>query len=797
MLLLALLISALPPQSPDAPRSRKYFELGPLTQVQQQIARGDCASAMISLRSLLKESPDTPEVPQARYLLGLCLIEQGEYPEAEQLFAELVTSYPALKDDHLFLRGQALYLWGNRIDAARVLKEVDPRSARGDQAVKLRARALFEAGDFPALRDWLEDKLRDEKRLDNELLYYLGQARYHTHDALTAHAALREVWREAPAEPYAARALGVIARLRVGSRALVAKSDQSAIRDLEADLLRGRPPGQALADLARRLASHHASPSLRAEVAYARGRIAETARRHKEAAQFYEEALSVAPNDMIDLRARAALGQAKVAEWLGQADRALGLYAMVGDRFPDQPAAEDALFTAGEMQLSRRSYEAAQQHFEALLLKNPVTPYRARCLWGLGWIRYRLGKYEEAQRFFGSLIRLDLDPELDAASRYWLARSEAELGHLDNARSLFRDLIARHPLGFYAALAEDQLAETLAASDTGSEPAAREVKSAELPKTLVRVEEHVRLGLLPRARAAIGDAERAIRRGPKRPDENTLRHLARLYDRVGQNVEARRVREEYARLYPHALSKEEQLAAVRRAHPIKYELEIKTAAEEFAISEALLFALVRTESNFMIDATSLASAYGLAQLILPTARAVADRLRVKKPTRATLVQNAKLNLRLGAAYLRELLDKYEGSEPLALAAYNAGPSAVDAWLAYRVRPLEGVGAVGRGVGLMPTPDELVEEIPVSETRGYVKTVLARARSYARLLAASPAPIPEREAAPPLEISAGVEMEPVDIPLPAARLEEPLPGARTVDPFPRADRSRIFSAFAPP
>lgn len=774
----------------------RYFELGPYSQAQQQMARGDHPGAMRSLRALLKAAPDAEEAPQARYLLGLCLIELGDYAEAERLFSELVVTYPVLRDDHLFLRGRALYLWGNRLDAARVLAQVDPLGPRGEEAINLRARALFEASDFTALRDWLEEKLGQEGRLDAQLLYYLGEARHHTSDALAAFGALREVWREAPSAPFAGPALGTIGRLRAGGRPLVERTDAAVIRALEAELSRSKPP-RAFAEAARR--ARRASPALRAELAYARGRLAEDARRFREAAQHFEEALAVAPVEMADLRARSGLHQARVAARYAQDDRALALYAMVADRFFEQPESEEALLAAGQIHLSRRAYEAAQARFEALLIKNPVTPFRASALWGLGWIRYRLGRYQEAQRFFGSLVRLELPPELDAASRYWLARTEAELGRLDAARAGFRAVIERHPMLFYAALAEDQLAEVLSTPASAASPSTA-LPAADLPPVLIPVEEHVRLGLLPRARKALPDAERKLRRAsPRRLDEGTLRHLARLYDRVGQNGEARRIREESAKEYPHALSSEELLAAARRTHPIKYEAELRAAAAEFSISEALLFALVKTESNFRVDAASVASAYGLAQLILPTARAVGARLGYKRITPAMLIGNPRLNLRLGAAYLRELLDRYQGSEPLALAAYNAGPTAVDAWLSVRVRPLEGVGAAGRGVGLMPAPDELVEEISVPETRNYVKAVLGRARSYARLIAQ---PVLERPPEPPVpeeELAMGVEVEPAELPPPASKLLEPAPGARFVDPLRDAssEPSRVFGTFAPP
>jgi soluble lytic murein transglycosylase len=90
---------------------------------------------------------------------------------------------------------------------------------------------------------------------------------------------------------------------------------------------------------------------------------------------------------------------------------------------------------------------------------------------------------------------------------------------------------------------------------------------------------------------------------------------------------------------------------------------------------------------------------------------------------------ASLNIRIGSRYLGTLIKQFDGSVALALAAYNAGGGAVNYWLSSR-------GALDL--------DEFVEEIPVEETRGYVKRVL---RSYAtyRLLYGAP----EEAAAPGL------------------------------------------------
>jgi soluble lytic murein transglycosylase len=138
----------------------------------------------------------------------------------------------------------------------------------------------------------------------------------------------------------------------------------------------------------------------------------------------------------------------------------------------------------------------------------------------------------------------------------------------------------------------------------------------------------------------------------------------------------------------------------------------------------LVQALMREESALDPRALSPVGAIGLTQLMYPTAQEVARKLKLGKLSRASLTDTS-LNIRLGSRYLGDLVRQFGGSVALALAAYNAGGGAVRRWLEQR-----------RGLEL----DEFVEEIPVEETRGYVKRVL---RSYAayRLLYGGPEQAP--------------------------------------------------------
>jgi soluble lytic murein transglycosylase len=133
---------------------------------------------------------------------------------------------------------------------------------------------------------------------------------------------------------------------------------------------------------------------------------------------------------------------------------------------------------------------------------------------------------------------------------------------------------------------------------------------------------------------------------------------------------------------------------------------------------ALLHAVVRQESNFDIAAVSSAGARGLMQLIPTTARAVAKALNLNyQPD--LLGADGHYNVSLGKAYLSDMLEKYDGSYVLALAAYNAGPGSVQRWLKMNGDPRR------NDIDVI----DWIEQIPYEETRNYVQRVLENLQVY--------------------------------------------------------------------
>jgi len=132
-----------------------------------------------------------------------------------------------------------------------------------------------------------------------------------------------------------------------------------------------------------------------------------------------------------------------------------------------------------------------------------------------------------------------------------------------------------------------------------------------------------------------------------------------------------------------------------------------------------VYGLMRQESRFVVVARSSAGAQGLMQVMPGTAKYISKRMNL--PYSPNRLAEMDTNVLLGTAYLRMMLDRLDNQQALAAAAYNAGPARIPRWKSDT--PME--GAI------------FAETIPLSETRDYVKKVLANSVAYAALLTGKP------------------------------------------------------------
>ena len=155
---------------------------------------------------------------------------------------------------------------------------------------------------------------------------------------------------------------------------------------------------------------------------------------------------------------------------------------------------------------------------------------------------------------------------------------------------------------------------------------------------------------------------------------------------------------------------------VEQRFPMPMREQLIAKATEARLDPAYVYCLIRQESRFVMNARSHVGASGLMQVMPSTATWTAKKIGLAGFKTAMLAEQ-DTNLRIGSAYLKLVLDDMGGSQALAAAAYNAGPNRARRWRE----------------GPAMEPAIWVENIPLHETRDYVKKVLSNASNYAALL----------------------------------------------------------------
>lgn len=153
-------------------------------------------------------------------------------------------------------------------------------------------------------------------------------------------------------------------------------------------------------------------------------------------------------------------------------------------------------------------------------------------------------------------------------------------------------------------------------------------------------------------------------------------------------------------------------------YPIEYENLVTLYAQEYQVDEYLIYAIIKAESNFEIDAVSSKGAKGLMQLMENTAKDVIKKVNIDISSEelSEKLLEPDININLGTKYISILLQKY-GNIPIALTAYNAGIGTVDNWIEK---------------GIIKENGEDIENVPYKETNQYVRKILGSYKIYREL-----------------------------------------------------------------
>ena len=304
------------------------------------------------------------------------------------------------------------------------------------------------------------------------------------------------------------------------------------------------------------------------------------------------------------------------------------------------------------------------------------------------------GNFSELERAIETLPK---EEKAKSTWVYWRGRALLARGQKARAAKLLRPLCAGHE--FYDLLACDALGAEYAPMPRHlTPPITREqILSFERNPSLKRALRFYENNLVYEGNREWNWAYR----GMKLTDMPHLAEYARLLGITHRQINS---------------AQRGQRAVLELLFPRAYEQPIKNAAAAAALPEYWVFGLIRQESRFVPYANSSVGAKGLMQIMPKTARWVANKLSMDT-YHYSQITNLDTNLMIGSQYLKMVQTALEGSVPLATAGYNAGPNRPQLWRSRLKHPVEGAA--------------FAENIPFTETRGYVRNVTANAVHYSR------------------------------------------------------------------
>jgi|GEM_PF-965205 len=382
----------------------------------------------------------------------------------------------------------------------------------------------------------------------------------------------------------------------------------------------------------------------------------------------------------------------------------------------------------------RGDEDKIEEYYREIESRFPDTSAATEATWKLAWEAYRRAEFEAAAELFLKTVHRDRTVEYAVPALYWYGVVQLRRNERIQGRGALTAVSGLFPYGYYAALARTWLSR-----GTGDNDAAQADRRAGEWSALLQSRLH-RRATVPLEHWSLVQDEITIRPLAEAHAsglaKQAYRALVALEEWVAEPLRTGYY-ESRARLAGLADDPAAVIANFNQAHPEwtqlrldqldgtawdmlfprKYLSAIEPQVEGHDIDPLLVLALIRQESAFREDARSSSNAYGLMQLLTGTA-AAEMRYRGSRHRMAIKLLDPAYNIQAGCRHLRRLWRTFDGRMPLALAAYNGGTRRVKATFE-RNRSALGLA-------------EIIELIPMSQSRNYVKYVLRNYNYYTLL-----------------------------------------------------------------
>ena len=393
---------------------------------------------------------------------------------------------------------------------------------------------------------------------------------------------------------------------------------------------------------------------------------------------------------------------------MGMKEKAIAAYDVFQKRYPNDAISPEVLWVIAWLSEEQGKFVEARDYYLRLIRTYPHYEFANEALFRIGLSHYREGNYTSARKQWELSQRRKGDDLWKSRLKYWLAKAWQQEAN-DSAYVANLDAISEKPFDSYYNMKAFLVTKNSGQIQVFVDSLLGNIHQAPLsylPKYL----QHFQRPLLVQEVFGEEYAQRELNqlaRKLKQPGWELTFALGEMNEQLQNYGKAYRY---YRKVYVENFSKSdwrEWVFLFKYLYPLYFNGKVNEYAQKWNITPASIWAVMKKESAFEPQITSYANAYGLMQIIPPTANRLSENLGVSFDDVRRLFE-PDFNIFLGSYYLSELLKRYDGNLYYALAAYNAGEHRVDRW---------------RKVLNTDDDDFFMENIEFEQTRKYVRGVM--------------------------------------------------------------------------
>lgn len=410
---------------------------------------------------------------------------------------------------------------------------------------------------------------------------------------------------------------------------------------------------------------------------------------------------------------------------LGDMDKAIDAYDTFQKNYPGDPLSPEVVWVIAWLCEKQNQIDRARDYYKRLIVQYPGYQFVPEAKFRIGLSYYRENEFDLSRLYWSSVLDEIRAPLWRSRYKYWIAKTYSKENKFVAYLKELKDISARPFDNYY------NMKAFLLTKD--------EIQIRQFVDSLLWEVHHKQISYMPKyldifrrpllvqdifgSEYAKNEMNNLSTQVGKPGWEMTFA-LGEVNERLQNFGRAYRL---YRRVFDENFSHkdwQEWIFLFKYLYPLYFNNKVNQYARQWNITPASIWAIIKKESAFEPQITSYANAYGLMQIIPPTANRLSGTLGLHLDDVRRLF-DPDFNIYLGSYYLSELLKRYEGNLYYALAAYNAGEHRVDRW---------------RNTLNTEDDDFFMENIEFEQTRNYVRGVMKFYWTYHLLI--HPYKVPE-------------------------------------------------------